>query len=157
MDYVEHDALAEPFPLYESANAWWTDVAKVVKLFNGFVRFRTATRAMVFAGITRDQYYYFIEVHPHFTNAIERFREYRLSIHLDKVNSAKDWHASAFILERELPQEYGRQQGGGLIPAGGSVASLLQEAFMDKDGNVIAKRKTAQLLEHGDDPTDLGV
>ena len=145
--YAHHKALPEPFPLYGSANAWWNDVAKVENLFEGVARFKIIKRAIVYAHITLDQYYYFIEIHPHFSEAFETLTLYRHNVLIDKINSAKDWHAAQFQLQTELPAEFGHQGFGDTLPVGGSVATMIQEAFMDKDGKVLMKRSTAQLLE----------
>lgn len=146
-DYAHHKALPEPFPLYESANAWWNEVAKVENLFEGIARFKIVKRAIVYAHITLDQYYYFIEIHPHFSQAFETLTLYRHNVLIDKINGAKDWHAAQYQLETELPEEFGRKPSGTALPVGGSVATMIQEAFMDSEGKIVMKRSTAQLLE----------
>lgn len=66
-------ALANPFHLKASANAWWNDVGKVRALITGFKMGYNVNQAIVLASITKDQYYYFLKHHPEFSDIKERF------------------------------------------------------------------------------------
>jgi hypothetical protein len=48
-------------------NAWWADIRKVEKLVDALKIQCTIEEAIVYAGISRHQYYYFLEHHPDFS------------------------------------------------------------------------------------------
>jgi len=58
----------------KSANAWWMDREKVVKLVQGLKMDCKPAELRLLAGITRDQYDYFLSVHPEFSAIFEDFR-----------------------------------------------------------------------------------
>lgn len=59
------------FDIYKTTHGWWSDVGKVKDLIEGFKRGGTIISACQRAGISRDQYYYFTDVHPEFSYIIE--------------------------------------------------------------------------------------
>lgn len=56
------------FEVLETANGWWSDVGKVKDLITCFKNGMTIEQALVNIAITRDQYYYFLELHPEFSD-----------------------------------------------------------------------------------------
>jgi hypothetical protein len=64
--YTITDGFFPDFQVYESANAWWMDRRKVELLIEGYKRGMAVEQARVYAGVTRGQYDYFIEIHPDF-------------------------------------------------------------------------------------------
>jgi hypothetical protein len=151
-DFVPHEAFDEPFVLYESANAWWKDKNKFLKLIEGFVSLKEMKRAIVFAGISKAQYYYFIEIHPKFSEALERLISFRHNVLLGRIATAPQWQAAKFLVEKELPKEYGHQAV--IMPAtpielkpGESLATLVQRAFINAEGKITVSETTASLIE----------
>lgn len=141
----------EPFEVYESLNAWWLDKEKVQALIEGFKVFRKVSKAIILAKISRAKYDYFIEQHPKFYELKARCIDYFDMQLQNKIIRSSDWKASAWMLEKTNPEEFGRNIGTDpnrkVVPEGGSVLTLMEEAFMDKEGNVIANKHTAELIE----------
>ena len=109
-------ALEEPFLIRRSANAWWNDVGKVRDLMRGFKMGFNVQESRVLAGISRDQYYYFLKEHPEFSDIKERL-ETLMSIKakqvvardLDNINTAK-WYLT-HIANRRGNDELDEEQG----------------------------------------------
>ncbi len=59
------------FLIVKTANAWWEDVTKVKDLISAFKRGLNLEQSLVYIGISKRQYYYFLEVHPEFCNIKE--------------------------------------------------------------------------------------
>lgn len=55
------------FNVKKSANAWWLDQGKVSRLIDAFENGCTIEEACIHAKITINQYWYFTEVHPEFS------------------------------------------------------------------------------------------
>jgi hypothetical protein len=64
--YVITDPNFGAFEVYESANAWWMDRVKVNNLIKAFKAGYSIKNARYFAGISEEQWKYFVAVHPHF-------------------------------------------------------------------------------------------
>jgi len=58
-----------------SANAWYRDRGKLIRLINAFKYDATIKEACFSAGISLDQYKYFIEKHPEFSPIVEALRQ----------------------------------------------------------------------------------
>ncbi|MDO8589973.1 MAG: hypothetical protein Q7R69_01750 [bacterium] len=58
-----------------SANAWYRDQGKVLRLITAFKYDATIKEACFSAGISIDQYKYFVEKHPEFSHIIEALRQ----------------------------------------------------------------------------------
>ncbi len=162
--FYKDSNLGEPFPVYEArAGTWWMDGG--TNLHNLISRFKmhdTVKQACYITGISYDQYRQFKDIHPWFVPAIRVYRSLPAAKIKDIIleaaigNEAKGIKPSAKIAlgayrifdEPEDDPDFVVQKLSALpIPEGGSLASLIQEAYMDKDGNVLMKRSTAQLLE----------
>lgn len=136
-----------PFELYATANGFWKDKKKVIKLMLGFRLYRSVIRARVFAGISRGQWNYFIEIHPHFSDVIEDISAARQSDRMNKIIAADDWRAAAYLLEKESGTEFDKSL---IVPPGGSRATEVNEAILDKDGKILVTRRSLELLkDHG--------
>jgi hypothetical protein len=167
--YYTDSYLGQPFPVYEGTEAaWWTDGGtKLQQLMGRFKMHDTVVQACYITGITEKQYKYFKGLHPWFVDAIRVYRTLPAAKIKDiiltaaigdekrgiKPNAKIALGAYRIFEEPETDPDFAPPVKGIQLPisAGGSVATLIQEAFMDAEGNVIAKRKTAQLLQDGDD------
>lgn len=69
--YVIESPYFPPLGIKKSANAWWLDPGKVHYLLDAFRYDATVIEACVEAGISEDQYYYFIDNHPDFSRVKE--------------------------------------------------------------------------------------
>jgi len=73
--YVIHDKHFGDLEVLNTANAWWLDQAKVHDLISSFKIDATVEEALVYAGITRDQWEYFKKKHPKFYDIKEAIKE----------------------------------------------------------------------------------
>lgn len=62
----------ETLNVLKSANAWWMDRGKVDKLIDAFKQGHMISTACFYAGISRDQWQYFNNLHPQFSSIIEQ-------------------------------------------------------------------------------------
>lgn len=71
-----------------------------------------STRAAKALGVCPDTVTDWCRVNPEFSEALEAAREESLGILEQRVHAAarKDWRAAAWLLERRLPEEYGRKE-----------------------------------------------
>lgn len=155
VDYViVDDVLDEPFEVYKSPTkpSWWVSEnngrVKVMSLMEAFKKCYRLNQAFVLAGITRSQWLHFNEVHPKFEDVKERCEQVVHMMAKESLSRAimTDWKPAAWFLERREPELFGRREGTPLeIPEGGKAISSLVEAFVDKDGNLISKRKTIKI------------
>ena len=63
------------FQVENSANAWWLDKGKLVRLITAFKYDATIREACFSAGISMDQYKYFLEKHPQFSTIVEALKQ----------------------------------------------------------------------------------
>lgn len=162
IDYVIEDVvLDEPFEVYKSANAWWVQEKagniKVEKLILAFKQCYKVHQACILAGISRAQWEYFNQIHPKFSGVKQRCEEvanmYAKSTVIDAVK--KNWVAAFKFLEVREPEMFGRRDSiPPSIPDGGTSVSALLEAFVDKDGRLISKRKTITITNGNPTSTD---
>lgn len=94
--YTIKDPLFVEFSVYTSANAWWMDKPKVDKLIEAFKGGHTVKVACTYTGITRDQYLYFIQVHPDFKRVKGNCMDLPLLRAMDTVQS----HLSNLVTAR---------------------------------------------------------
>ena len=73
--YVIKDKVFEDFEVFRSSNAWWMDRGKVEALIQAFKMRHMVRTAIVYAGISSDQYKYFCKLHPDFYTVKERCEE----------------------------------------------------------------------------------
>lgn len=66
VEYVIKDKHFGDLKILHTANAWWIDRGKVDALISAFKIDAQVKEAIVYAGITLDQYKYFCEKHPDF-------------------------------------------------------------------------------------------
>jgi hypothetical protein len=83
--YVIESPYFPPFGVKKTANAWWLDVRKVMRLFEAIRYDATVLEACVEAGISKHQYYYFEENHPDFSYVKEVLQE------LPNMVAKKSW------------------------------------------------------------------
>src|SRR5579872_2322883 len=150
VDYVITDeALNEPFIVYKSQSAWWSSEkqgkVKIEALMESFKKCLKVNQAIVLAKITTEQWRYFNEQYPTFSLVKARCEEITNMHAKQTISTAvkEDWHAASWFLERREPETYGRRENTPLqLQNGESVVTMIQEAFVDKDGNLIRKRKS---------------
>lgn len=95
-----------------SANAWWLDQNKMVRLIQAFRLDCTIPEACFFAGITLRQYKYFATQHP-VINEIRECCEAALILMVRKsvVEKAADSYWTAIdYLARKRPHEFGKEK-----------------------------------------------
>lgn len=71
-----NDLSFPPFDVYVTTHGWWSDVVKVKNLIEAFKKGANIIQACVYTGISREQYYYFAELHPDFYYIKELCEEY---------------------------------------------------------------------------------
>lgn len=135
-----------PFDLYATDSGFWKDKEKVIKLMLGFRLYRKIERARVYAGISKPQYYYFIEIHPQFSDVLDEIAATRQNDRLNKILDSDDWRAAAYLLEKEPGSEFAKDA----LPPGGMRATEVNEAVMDAEGKILISRRSVELLkDHG--------
>lgn len=72
--YTIEDKFFGELKIKETANAWWKNREKVVKLIQGFKMDCKPGELRILAGISKDQYDYFMQVHPEFSAIFEDLR-----------------------------------------------------------------------------------
>ena len=60
-------------------------------------------------GIATSSYYCWLKKFPEFSQAVKKATVQFKRVHLSKIASADSWQASAWLLERRFPYEYGRR------------------------------------------------
>lgn len=148
--------IGEPFMLYESANAWWSNVTKVEKLMFAFKNDMSVEEAIFSVGISRRQYYYFLQVHPEFCAIKEQLAKAFPAVAKLTLGEGlkKDPTLALRYLQGAQPEIYRRSVLPDLPPSVGGYAKKTEELFMNDKGEVIVKRQTAMLLENYGDSTD---
>jgi hypothetical protein len=91
-----------------TANAWWKDEGKVVKLIRGLKMDCKPRELRLLAGITQDQYDYFLKIHPDFSVIFKDFRaipsiKARQTV---MMGIQKDPNIAFKYLERKEPDEF---------------------------------------------------
>ena len=149
---VVNDAnIGEPFTVYKSANAWWTDVSKVEKLMFCFKNDMSVEEALFSVGISRNNYYYFLKIHPEFSNIkVQLLKAFPAVAKLTLGQALqKDPNLALRYLQGAQPENYRRSVLPDMPPgATGGYARRTEELFTNEKGEVVVSRKTAIALEH---------
>lgn len=69
--YIIRDRYFPDFHVRPTFQAWWKDVGKVKELIRAFKNGHSVEKAIVYAGISMDQYRYFKQMHPEFSHVKE--------------------------------------------------------------------------------------
>lgn len=107
--------------LIKSANAWWMDIDKVIRLLEAFRYDALVVEACSNAGITQRQYKYFAKLHP----IIKDIREYYSNMIVIRARKTvykkvgQDYFTAIRYLRRKRPEEF-RESEPVKKPAGGS-------------------------------------
>ena len=162
LDYeITDSAFSEPLKVYRTANPrrpnWWSSEnngrGKLELLVNAFKMDFTNVQACVYAGITIDQYKYFLITHPQFSTEKPRLQglivmaaKQGLVADVQNDPSTRKW-----ILERKEPETYGNKQFAPVMPTDAeTLATLTKQAFLDKDGKVLVSRDSLEIITaHG--------
>lgn len=105
VDYTIRDVNFPDFNVLETANAWWNDRAKVERLLVAFKAGHMIKDACFYAGISKDQWQYFNEVHPDFSSVQEACESYQTFGAMDALNDSmrKDGHLALQFLRIRHP------------------------------------------------------
>jgi hypothetical protein len=156
VDYtLEDPAFFQPFqvmkPLQEGRPAWWSDRTKVLKLIEAFKMDLTINEASIYVGITVKQYQYFCQIHPIFVDLKARLKGI-LAIAAKQglvrdISGKDNYRSRQWYLERKQPRLYGNKQAEGLNAPDGAttLATIVQRAFADKDGNILVTESSANI------------
>lgn len=164
-DYeIDDPMFAEPFvvlkPITHTGRPpWWGNKNKVLAIINAYKSDFTNSEACVEAGITFQQLTYFCKIHPHFLAVKTRLKKAVVIIAkrgiVHDVALLAGFKSRQWYLERKQPHIYGRDIGAYSPPPADATAKITAEAFLNKDGKIIASRQAAELLkkEHGNSGT----
>jgi hypothetical protein len=106
--YTIEDKFFGELKIKKTANAWWKDREKVVKLIQGYKMDCKPGELRILAGISEDQRKYFMEVHPEFSLIFEDLRsnpvlKARATV-IDGIG--KDANIAFKYLERKASEEF---------------------------------------------------
>lgn len=147
---IDDKVFAAPLKIFWSPNAWWMDRIKVELLIDGFKRNLNIQESSILARITRAQWSYFNENHPHFYDIMTRCRSIAGMYAKQTLMAAsrKDWKAALALLERTQPAEYGMARAMGVVPdAPESIAQTVESNLFDESGNMVLNEKMSGYLE----------
>lgn len=107
--YLLKDKTFGELKVLSSANAWYTDKGKLERLIMAFKYDATIKEACLLAGISIDQYKYFLELHPEFSPIIEACRQVPVLIARKTIvdNLHKDPATARWYLQKKAPGEFG--------------------------------------------------
>ena len=107
--YTITDKYFPDFNVLNTANAWWIDRGKVERMIQAFKIVAIVEEACVYAGITLDQYKYFVEKHPEFSTIRDLCRELpTLQARQEVVKGLSgDKEFALKYLERKRKKEFG--------------------------------------------------
>ena len=147
--YTIEDELFPPFEVKRGhVDAWWMNKNKVEKFIWALKRDYTVKDACRVAGITSDQYYYFVEIHPGFNEVVAACRRKLILAAKDAVATSilnGDTTDAKWLLERKARGEYGKDT---VITgtSGETGTELIEEQFFDEEGNLKVKKKTLKFI-----------
>lgn len=106
--YKIEDASFGYLSIRKTANAWWLNREKVLKLIQGLKMDCKPAELRLLAGISRNQYDYFMKIHPEFSAIFEDFRSNPVLRARATVYSGlnKDANIAFKYLERKAPDEF---------------------------------------------------
>lgn len=103
--YVIKDAYFGEFEVVKSDNAWWMDRLKVEKLIDAFKSGHIAKAARFYAGITDNQWKYFLHIHPDFSAIKADLEEVQMFKAMNTINaSLEDPKTARWFLDRRHPK-----------------------------------------------------
>jgi len=108
-EYIYKDVVFGELAVRKSDNAWWTDRGKLDKLITAYKNGHDDVESRIYAGISRFQLDYFMEIHPEFSTIKEDLRETaNLLARSSVVTQMKNDGNLAFKwLERKKSNEFG--------------------------------------------------
>lgn len=110
--YVIKDKIFGDFSAVKSANAWWIEKKKVENLISAFKIGCDPSEARIYAGITKKQWFYFLDKHPEFCDIMEACQEYPNLKARTKINKELDDNLAnaQWWLTKKKPKEFGDKQ-----------------------------------------------
>lgn len=107
--YTIKDKYFPDLRVLNTANAWWLDRAKVQALIDAFKIDSPIEEACVLAGISLDQYKYFVKLHSEFSSVKDSCKSLPVSTARTTVvaNLGKSSHNSMEYLKRKKRIEFG--------------------------------------------------
>jgi hypothetical protein len=114
--YTITDKVFGELKVLSTANAWWLTLGKVEALINAYKYGCRNEEAWISAGISDNQFYYFMEKHPEFSGIIKACKEIpNLKARQTVVTQiATDGNLAFKYLERKLPEEFGAKNNIGI-------------------------------------------
>lgn len=112
--YVVKDINIPTFEVKKSANAWWMDSGKVSNLILAFKIGANTHEACDIAGISSDQYKYFVSQHPDFSTIKQACEQLQILKARETITKNLDHpRVAMWYLAKKLPHEFGnaRQLG----------------------------------------------
>jgi hypothetical protein len=115
-EYIYKDVVFGELAVRKSDNAWWTDRGKLDKLITAYKNGHDDVESRIYAGISRFQLDYFMEIHPEFSTIKEDLRETaNLLARSSVVTQMKSDGNLAFKwLERKKSNEFGPKNNIGI-------------------------------------------
>lgn len=103
--YTIRDSIFQPFRVRKVSHAWWMDVRKVERLIEAFKSGHLVKEARIYAGITRGQWNYFMEMHPDFSDVKEACQASQIIRAMNSVNLGieKDPKLAFALLSKRHP------------------------------------------------------
>jgi len=128
--YIIEDKNFGQLKIRKTANAWWKDKERVAKLIQGFKMDCRPGEVRMLAGISQDQYDYFLKIHPEFSVIFEDFRNNPVLRARATVYSAigNDPTIAFKYLERKAPDEFKDKKEIEI-----TKPSLVMDMFDDED------------------------
>lgn len=150
--YTIKDQYFGELNIVKSSYAWWMDSGKVERLIENFKLGYNIAESIALIGISRDQYYYFLEKHPGFSYVKEQCEViFRTILKKGLLNHVKkgDKHVLMWYAERKMPEEFGKQVSEGMGAPTVNIGTIIN-APMDPSeikpsvmARILAKRQQA--------------
>ncbi len=105
--YIINREHVSDFNVKKSVNAWWLDQVKVSKLIDAFENGCTIEEACIHAKITINQYRYFTEVHPEFSQIKDALILLpNIRVRTTIVSRLTDIETAKWWAERKMKKEF---------------------------------------------------
>ena len=148
-----------PLYLLQTDSGFWGKpggIGKVEMVMAAFKNDATIKEACFYAGITLDQYYYFVKIHPMFSYIKDACWDgvgmlAKAMFMRGLREGGKYMEQARLALDYLKGSQPGRYKQSVLpdITPGGSLARQSEEVWRDKEGKVTVSKKTAEIIHGG--------